>query len=57
MEPGWTSLIISIWVLGGLQLFAVGIIGEYIGKTYMEAKGRPRYIIESVLLREDGEVE
>lgn len=57
VEPGWTSLIISIWVLGGLQLFAVGIIGEYIGKTYMEAKGRPRYIIESVLLREDGEVE
>lgn len=57
VEPGWTSLIISIWVLGGLQLFAIGIIGEYIGKTYMEAKGRPRYIIESVLLREDGEVE
>ena len=36
---GWTSMIISVWVLGGLQLFAIGIIGEYIGKTYMEAKG------------------
>ena len=50
VEPGWTSVIISIWVLGGLQLFAIGIIGEYIGKTYMETKRRPRYLIESVLL-------
>ena len=47
---GWTSVIISIWWLGGLQLFAIGIIGEYIGKTYMETKRRPRYLIESVLL-------
>lgn len=55
--PGWTSIIISIWVLGGLQLFAIGIIGEYIGKTYMETKARPKFIIESVLLSEerDGE--
>mgnify|MGYP003372442839 CR=1 FL=1 len=55
--PGWTSVIISIWVLGGLQLFAIGIIGEYIGKTYMETKARPKFIIESVLLSEekDGE--
>lgn len=52
---GWTSMIISVWVLGGLQLFAIGIIGEYIGKTYMEAKGRPKYIIESVLLKEEDE--
>lgn len=51
--PGWTSIIISIWVLGGLQLFAIGIIGEYIGKTYMETKARPRFIIESVLLKEE----
>lgn len=57
VEPGWTSLIISIWVLGGMQLFAIGVIGEYIGKTYMETKGRPKYIIESVLLREENEVE
>ncbi len=53
VEPGWTSIIISVWVLGGLQLFAIGIIGEYIGKTYMETKERPKYIIESVLLREE----
>ncbi len=55
--PGWTSIIISIWVLGGLQLFAIGIIGEYIGKTYMETKERPKFIIESVLLKEEDEVE
>lgn len=55
--PGWTSMIISIWVLGGMQLFAIGIIGEYIGKTYMETKGRPKYIIESVLLQEENKVE
>lgn len=57
VEPGWTSVIISIWVLGGLQLFAIGIIGEYIGKTYMETKERPKFIIESVLLQEDNGVE
>ena len=57
VEPGWTSVIISIWVLGGLQLFAIGIIGEYIGKTYMGTKERPKFIIESVLLQEDNGVE
>lgn len=57
VQPGWASVIISIWVLGGLQLFAIGIIGEYIGKTYLETKGRPKFIIESVLLEEENEVE
>lgn len=47
--PGWTSLILSIWFLGGLQLFAVGLVGQYIGKIYMEVKHRPRYNIEKVL--------
>jgi glycosyltransferase involved in cell wall biosynthesis len=56
VEPGWTSLIISIWALGGMQLFAIGIIGEYIGKTYLETKHRPRFIIESVLLRQGKEL-
>ena len=46
---GWSSLIVSIWALGGLQLLAIGIIGEYIGKVYMETKGRPRYAVEEVL--------
>lgn len=47
--PGWTSLVLSVWGIGGLQLLALGIIGEYVGKVYMEVKERPRYIIESVL--------
>ena len=46
---GWTSLILSIWLLGGLQLFAIGIIGQYIGKIYMEVKHRPRYNVETYL--------
>lgn len=43
---GWTSLMVSIWFLGGVQLVSVGLIGEYIGKIYKEVKRRPRYIIE-----------
>lgn len=46
---GWTSLVVSVWALGGLQLLAIGIIGEYIGKVYLETKQRPRYIIETFL--------
>ena len=47
--PGWTSLILSVWLLGGLQLIAIGLVGMYIGKIYMEVKERPRYNIEKVL--------
>ncbi|HBA50381.1 MAG TPA: glycosyltransferase [Lachnospiraceae bacterium] len=47
--PGWTSLILSIWFLGGLQLLAIGMVGQYIGKIYIEVKQRPRYNIEKVL--------
>lgn len=43
---GWTSIIASIWLIGGIQLIAIGIIGEYIGKVYKEAKRRPRYIVD-----------
>ena len=46
---GWSSMFVSIWALGGLQLLAIGIIGEYIGKIYMETKGRPKFIIEKQL--------
>ena len=46
---GWTSLIVSIWAIGGLQLLAIGVIGEYIGKVYLETKSRPKYIIEKYL--------
>lgn len=49
---GWTSLMLSIWMVGGIQLLCLGVIGEYIGKIYNEAKKRPRYLIESVLYRE-----
>ena len=46
---GWASLMISIWFLGGLNLLALGIVGEYIGKIYGEVKARPRYIVEQTL--------
>ncbi len=49
VEPGWTSLIVSIWFLGGVQLISVGLIGEYIGKIYMEVKRRPRYNVEKYI--------
>ena len=54
---GWTSTLCSIWALGGLQLLAIGIIGEYIGKIYLETKRRPRYIVETVLDDESDEIE
>ena len=50
---GWTSLMCSIWMIGGIQLLSLGVIGEYIGKIYAEAKRRPRYIIESILNQEE----
>lgn len=46
---GWPSIIASIWLLGGLQLVAIGLIGEYIGKIFVEVKHRPRYIIQEVI--------
>ncbi|QNR22540.1 glycosyltransferase family 2 protein (plasmid) [Exiguobacterium sp. Helios] len=45
---GWTSLMMSIWFIGGLQLFGIGLIGEYIGKIYQEVKRRPRYVVEKI---------
>ena len=48
-ETGWTSLVGSIWLLSGIQLLSLGIIGEYIGKIYKEVKSRPRYIIEQII--------
>ncbi len=43
--PGWTSLLISVLLIGGIQLICLGIVGEYIGKIFMESKRRPHYII------------
>jgi glycosyltransferase involved in cell wall biosynthesis len=47
---GWTSLTISIWMLGGLQILSLGVIGEYIGKIYKETKQRPKFIIADKLI-------
>ena len=44
-NPGWTSLLITILFLGGVQLFSIGIIGEYIARIFNEAKARPHYFI------------
>ena len=46
---GWTSLILSIWFIGGVQLLSIGLIGQYIGKIYIEVKHRPRYNVEQLL--------
>ena len=46
---GWTSIAVSVWAIGGLQLLAIGVIGEYIGKIYLETKSRPKFIIEEYL--------
>ena len=46
--PGWASTALPIYFLGGLQLLSLGVIGEYVGKVYIETKGRPRFIVEAV---------
>ncbi len=46
---GWTSIVLSIWCVGGLILFSLGIVGEYIGKIYLETKHRPRFLIQEFL--------
>ena len=51
---GWASLMCSIWMIGGIQMISLGVIGEYIGKIYNETKRRPRYLIERVLLHRAG---
>lgn len=48
---GWTSLTASIWMLGGIQLLSLGVIGEYVGKIYNETKQRPRFIIADTLIK------
>ena len=51
---GWASLACSVWLIGGLILLSLGVIGEYLGKLYLESKGRPRFLIQEVLDGEDG---
>ena len=50
---GWTFIVCSIWLIAGIQMLSIGIIGEYVGKIYSETKRRPRYVIEKNLI--DGE--
>jgi len=47
--PGWASTVLPIYFLGGVQLLGIGMIGEYVGKTYLESKRRPRYVIDRVI--------
>jgi glycosyltransferase involved in cell wall biosynthesis len=47
--PGWMTILVSMWFLGGLQLTALGVLGDYLGKTYQETKRRPRFIVETTL--------
>ena len=47
--PGWTSLIVSLWFIGGIIILTMGVIGEYIGKIYKEVKNRPRYFVEKLI--------
>lgn len=49
--PGWASTVLPMYFLGGIQIFCIGILGEYMGKIYREVKARPRYIIEQVIDR------
>ncbi|MEL6700756.1 MAG: glycosyltransferase, partial [Pseudomonadota bacterium] len=46
--PGWTSIVLPIYILGGVHMIALGVIGEYIGKIYMETKARPRFIVDEL---------
>ena len=55
--PGWTTIVLSIWAIGGLIMISLGVIGEYIGKIYLETKHRPRYVIESYLKDEADEAD
>ena len=47
--PGWTTLMVSIWAIGGLILLSLGVVGEYVGKIYLETKARPRFIVQEFL--------
>lgn len=52
VSRGWASLMISMWFIGGMIMMSLGIVGEYIGKIYLETKERPRFIIETFLNKE-----
>lgn len=47
--PGWASIVLPVSLLGGIQMLGIGVVGEYLGKIYLESKGRPRYLVEDVV--------
>lgn len=49
---GWATIVVSIWAIGGFEMLGIGIIGEYVGKIYMETKARPRYIVDEYIRQE-----
>ena len=51
--PGWTSILVSLWLIGGSMMTAIGIIGDYIGKIYKEVKKRPRYLVDKTTAWQD----
>ena len=53
--PGWTAIVCSIWLLGGIQLLSIGVLGEYIGKIFSEVKQRPRYFIDEIVANDEYE--
>ncbi len=53
--PGWTSIVLPIYILGGAHLLALGIVGEYVGKIYLEVKQRPRFIVDELSVPSAGE--
>jgi glycosyltransferase involved in cell wall biosynthesis len=55
--PGWASTVLPMYLLGGVQIFCIGIIGEYLGKTYSEVKNRPRFFLEKVVSTKDRKAE
>lgn len=54
--PGWTTITCSLWAIGGLQLLSIGVVGEYVGKVYLEVKERPKFIVEQFLNDQVGEI-
>ena len=52
--PGWTSLMLSVWIIGGILTVSIGVVGQYVAKTYIESKERPRYIVDEELFEANG---
>ena len=55
--PGWTSLMLSVWVIGGILTLSLGVVGQYVAKTYIETKERPRYLVDEELFGSNEENE